>query len=97
MRVLVTGGTGFVGGWTAKSIVDAGHPVRFLVRNPTRLHTSVAKLGLEVSEYVVGDIADRESVCRALDGCDAVVHSAALVGTDLKQAARMMTTKLDYQ
>ncbi|MBL7325942.1 NmrA family NAD(P)-binding protein, partial [Escherichia coli] len=34
MRVLVTGGTGFVGGWTAKAIADAGHSVRFLVRNP---------------------------------------------------------------
>lgn len=94
MRVLVTGGTGFVGGWTAKAIVDAGHQVRFLVRNPARLQTSVATLGVDVSDYAVGDIADGESVGRALDGCDAVVHSAALVGTDPKQAEQMMTTNL---
>jgi dihydroflavonol-4-reductase len=95
MRVLVTGGTGFVGGWTAKAMVDKGHQVRFLVRNPARLHTSVATLGLDVSDHVVGDITDCESVCRALDGCDAVVHSAAMVGTDPKQADRMMTTNLE--
>ncbi|MGH3525029.1 MAG: NAD-dependent epimerase/dehydratase family protein, partial [Mycobacterium sp.] len=95
MRVLVTGGTGFVGGWTAKAIVDAGHRVCFLVRNPARLHTSVETLGLDVSDYVVGDITDRDSVYRALDGCDAVVHSAAMVGTDPKQADQMMTTNLE--
>ena len=77
MRVLVTGGTGFVGGWTAKAIADAGHAVRFLVRNPARLETSVAKLGVDVSDFAVGDIRDRESVRDALTGCDAVVHSAA--------------------
>lgn len=43
MRVLVTGGTGFVGGWTAKAIADAGHSVRFLVRNPAR-HGDAAPL-----------------------------------------------------
>lgn len=94
MRVMITGGTGFVGGWTAKAIVDAGHQVRFLVRNPARLQTSVATLGLDVSDYVVGDITDHESVGRALDGCDAVVHSAAMVGTDPKHADQMMTTNL---
>lgn len=95
MRVLVTGGTGFVGGWTAKAIVDAGHRVRFLVRNHARLHTSVATLGIDVSDYVVGDITDHESVRRALDGCESVVHSAAMVGTDPRQANQMMTTNLE--
>ncbi|MEO8814634.1 MAG: NAD-dependent epimerase/dehydratase family protein [Mycobacterium sp.] len=95
MRVLVTGGTGFVGGWTAKAITDAGHRVRFLVRNPAGLHSSVERLGVDVSDYVVGDIADRDSVKRALQGCDAVVHSAALVATDPSQADAMMTTNLD--
>lgn len=61
MRVLVTGGTGFVGGWTAKAIADAGHSVRFLVRNPARLKTSVAKLGVDVSDFAVADISDRDS------------------------------------
>jgi len=94
MRVLVTGGTGFVGGWTAKAIADAGHSIRFLVRNPARLQTSVAKLGVDVSDFAVGDITDRVSVRDALRGCDAVVHSAALVATDPRQTAEMLTTKM---
>jgi dihydroflavonol-4-reductase len=95
MRVLVTGGTGFVGGWTAKAIADAGHSIRFLVRNPARLQTSVAKLGVDVSDFAVGDITDRVSVREALRGCDAVVHSAALVATDPRQTAQMLTTNME--
>jgi len=94
MRVLVTGGTGFVGGWTAKAIADAGHSIRFLVRNPARLQTSVAKLGVDASDFAVGDITDRVSVRDALRGCDAVVHSAALVATDPRQTALMLTTNM---
>ena len=94
MHVLVTGGTGFVGGWTAKAIADAGHSIRFLVRNPDRLRTSVAKLGVDVSDFAVGDITDRVSVREALRGCDAVVHSAALVATDPRQTAQMLTTNM---
>ncbi|MUM35160.1 NAD-dependent epimerase/dehydratase family protein, partial [Mycolicibacterium sp. CBMA 361] len=95
MRVLVTGGTGFVGGWSAKTIADKGHSVRFLVRNPARLETSVAKLGVDVSDHAVGDITDRDSVLRALEGCDAVLHAAALVATDPSQTAQMLATNMD--
>lgn len=95
MRVLVTGGSGFVGGWSTKAIADAGHSVRFLVRNPDRLHSSVAKLGVDISDHMVGDITDRDSVMRALDGCDAVLHAAALVATDPSQTAQMLATNMD--
>lgn len=94
MRVLITGGTGFVGGWTAKAVADAGHSVRFLVRNPDRLQTSVAKLGVDVSDFAVADITDRVAVREALRGCDAVVHSAALVATDPRQTAEMLATNM---
>ncbi|HWF30537.1 MAG TPA: NAD-dependent epimerase/dehydratase family protein, partial [Mycobacterium sp.] len=94
MQVLITGGTGFVGGWTAKVIADAGHSIRFLVRNPDRLQTSVAKLGVDVSDFAVGDITDRVSVRDALRGCNAVVHSAALVATDPRQTNEMLTTNM---
>lgn len=94
MRVLITGGTGFVGGWTAKAICDAGHCVRFLVRNPDKLQTTVAKLGVDVSDFAVADITDRVAVRDALQGCDAVVHSAALVATDPRQTPEMLATNM---
>lgn len=90
--MLVTGGTGFVGGWTAKAIADAGHRVRFLVRDPAGLQAGVARLGVDVSDHVVGDITDAESVRAALHGCDAVVHAAAVVATDPRAAQQMLTT-----
>ena len=94
MRVLITGGTGFVGGWTAKAIADAGHSVRFLVRNPYKLQTTVAKLGVDVSDFAVADIIDRVAVREALRDCDAVVHSAALVATDPRQTPEMLATNM---
>jgi nucleoside-diphosphate-sugar epimerase len=91
----MTGGTGFVGAWTAKAVVEAGHRVRFLVRNPARLMTSVGQLGVDTSDHTVGDIADGSSTDAALDGCDAVIHCAAMVSTDPRQADLMLRTNLD--
>jgi nucleoside-diphosphate-sugar epimerase len=95
MRVLLTGGTGFVGAWTAKAVVEAGHQVRFLVRDPARLATSAAQIGVDTGDYAVGDIADADSTAAAMDGCNAVIHSAAMVSTDPRQADNMLRTNLD--
>jgi nucleoside-diphosphate-sugar epimerase len=89
MRVLVTGGTGFVGSWTARAVQDAGHQVRFLVRDPARLSTAAGALGVDTDDAVTGDITDRASVRRALDGCDAVIHCAAIVAIGPGAADRM--------
>lgn len=94
MRVLITGGTGFIGGWTALAVARAGHDVRFLVRDPSRLAGGPGSLGVDVSDAVVGDIGDAASVARALQGCDAVVHAAAVVAMDPSQADAMARTNL---
>jgi nucleoside-diphosphate-sugar epimerase len=83
---MVTGGTGFVGAHTVKALADAGHDVRLLVRHPERIDTNVKTLGVETVEYVVGDMTDAGAVGEALAGCDAVVHSAALVALDRRRA-----------
>ena len=94
MKVLLTGGTGFVGSWTARAVVDAGHQVRYLVRDPARLEPVAAALDLDVSDHAVGDITDAEAVAAALDGCDGVVHCAAVVAIGPGAAERMSRTNL---
>lgn len=94
MLVLVTGGTGFVGAWSAFELEQAGHSVRFLVRDPAKLAVSAGALGVDTSNFVVGDMTDAASVRAALDGCDAVLHAAALVSTDPTRSDEMLEGNL---
>jgi NADH dehydrogenase len=70
--ILVTGGTGFVGPKIVHALRTAGKDVRALVRKPER----GAALGVELVE---GDVTDPASLRRAVEGCDAVVHLAAII------------------
>ena len=91
MRVLVTGATGFVGSHAAKALQDAGHTVRALVRTPAKLETVTARVGVDLTalETAKGDIADADAVAGAIEGCDAVAHAAAVVGTDPSSEAEI--------
>lgn len=95
MKVLVTGGTGFVGSHTAKALIDAGHQVRLLVRSKRKAKAVFHNLGSEVDEILVGDITDTAAVARAVAGCDAVIHSAAMVSTAEKDAEQVRKTNVD--
>ena len=91
MRVLVTGATGFVGSHAAKALQDAGHTVRALVRTPAKLETVTARVGVDLAslETAEGDIRDPAAVASAVEGCDAVVHAAAVVSIDPNAAAEV--------
>ncbi|HET7746301.1 MAG TPA: NAD-dependent epimerase/dehydratase family protein, partial [Vicinamibacteria bacterium] len=73
MKVLLTGGTGFLGKNVARALAAAGHELRLLAR-PTS-----SRDGLPAGERVDGDVTDREAMLRAAEGCQAVVHMAAMV------------------
>ena len=80
MRVLVTGGAGFIGSHFAKRLAAAGDEVVVL----DKLTYSGNKANLEGAdvELVVGDICDAETVAEAAAGCDAVVNFAAETHVD---------------
>ena len=80
MRVLVTGGTGFIGSHAVGALQREGHIVRILVRDLGRVPLVLAPLGLDADEVAAGDMTDSEAVATALSGCDAVVHCAAEIG-----------------
>jgi nucleoside-diphosphate-sugar epimerase len=74
--IFVTGGTGLAGSNVCKQLRARGDDVRAIVRSVTDAEP-LAALGVELVE---GDISDAGAVKRAADGCDAAIHSAALLG-----------------
>jgi dihydroflavonol-4-reductase len=72
--VLVTGATGFVGGLLLRGLVQAGRPVRVLVRKPADRE----RLPVGGVELALGNLGDEEALARAADGCQAVYHLAGV-------------------
>src|SRR5262245_48999816 len=92
MRVLITGGTGFVGSHTVAAVVRSGHEVRLLVRRPDRVGAALAPFGIDVSDTVTGDVLDAASVRTAIEGCDALINAAAVYSLDPGQAKNVLAT-----
>ncbi|HVR70086.1 MAG TPA: SDR family oxidoreductase [Vicinamibacteria bacterium] len=77
MRVLVTGGAGFIGSHLAEALVHAGHRVRVLDNLYSGRRANLAPVKGDV-EFVRGDCADPATARRAMRGIEAVFHEAAI-------------------
>jgi uncharacterized protein YbjT (DUF2867 family) len=84
--ILVTGGTGFVGGHVVHALRQAGRPVRCLVRS-RRKAGKLAALGCELVE---GDVTDAPSLRRAVEDVDVVVHLVGIRQGRPQQFQRIM-------
>jgi uncharacterized protein YbjT (DUF2867 family) len=87
MRVLVTGGTGFVGPKVVQALRAQGRDVRALVRRPER-GRQLAAWG---AELVTGDVTDPASLRKAVDGCTHVIHLVAILTGSPADFHRVMT------
>jgi dihydroflavonol-4-reductase len=84
MKVFVTGGTGFIGGHVVGDLRDRGDEVVCLVRNPDKAK-DLAALGCE---WVTGDLGDDAAIRAGMDGCDAVIHGAAIYEVGIPKSER---------
>ncbi|MBV8931937.1 MAG: NAD-dependent epimerase/dehydratase family protein [Kutzneria sp.] len=81
MRVLITGGAGFIGSHIADELAERGHQVVIMDALLPKAHGSVTPPSwCERHEFVAGDVRDADQVGRVLDGVDVVCHQAAVVG-----------------
>ncbi|HET6997227.1 MAG TPA: NAD-dependent epimerase/dehydratase family protein [Solirubrobacterales bacterium] len=87
MKVFVTGGTGFIGGEVVRQLRARGDEVVCLVRSPGK-GAKVAELGCGLA---AGDLSDGDALKQGMEGCDAVIHAAAMyeVGIPKKQHPEM--------
>ena len=74
MKTLITGSTGYVGAALCEKLAAQNIPVRALVRSRKKAESLP-----QGTEVVVGDIMDRDSLRLALEGCNRIYHTAALV------------------
>ncbi len=86
MKILVTGGTGFVGPKVVHALRARAYDVRALVRDPRRARTLKA-WGCELIE---GDVTDPGSLRTAVDGCEVVVHLVAIIAGKPEDFERVM-------
>lgn len=76
MRILVTGGAGYIGGTVAQLLLDHGHQV-VIYDNLCHAHRSMVPAG---TEFIEGELADRPALEKLLHtGVDGVMHFAALI------------------
>ena len=81
MKVLITGGAGFIGSNLAKRLVDEGHSV--VVLDSILRGNKLDKETYSRVEFIKGDVRDQETVVRASKNCDLIFHFAAVLGVDI--------------
>lgn len=85
MKVLVTGASGFVGGWLSRALIEQGVDVRVLARRKSDL----SRLDGLPFQRAEGDVTDLNQVTSAVQGMDAVFHLAGLIAYRRQDRAAM--------
>jgi len=99
MRILITGGAGFIGTHLTRHLLDRGHAVTILDNFLSQVHGDRQTPSVDIAAHVrlvVGDVADATALSSALEGVDAIVHLAAETGTgqSMYEVSRYARTNL---
>jgi dihydroflavonol-4-reductase len=77
--ILITGGTGFLGSYIIKDLIEKNYRVRAMRRSTSKFPFYIPAEIFKKVEWVEGDILDTVSLEEAMEGIDAVIHSAAII------------------
>ncbi len=94
-KVLVTGGTGFLGAYIIKELIEKGYTVRAIRRSTSKLPHFIPSEIVDKVEWVEGDVLDVVSLNDAMNGIKKVIHSAAMVSFQKKEQPEMFATNID--
>ena len=83
-KVLVTGGTGFLGSYILQELISKGYAVRAIRRSNSAMPAWIDAAVLNKVEWVEGDVLDVVSIEDAMEGIDSVIHAAAVVSFNNK-------------
>ena len=92
--VLVTGGTGFLGAYIIKALIEKDYPVK-AIRRSNKLPGYIPKMIFDKVQWVEGDILDVISLEDAMEGVDTVIHSAAIVSFSRKEKKNMYKVNVE--
>lgn len=93
-KVLITGGTGFLGGYIIQELVQKGYAVRAIRRN-NKFPFFIPKNIFEKVEWVHGDVLDAIALQDAIEGTDVVIHAAAKVSFVSDGREEMFKTNIE--
>ncbi|MEJ7766809.1 MAG: NAD-dependent epimerase/dehydratase family protein [Chitinophagaceae bacterium] len=93
--ILVTGGTGFLGGYIIKQLVAKGYAVRATRRESSKLPLFIPSDILQKVQWVDGDVLDIMSMEEAMEGVDAVIHAAAKVSFEPAEKSEMFSINIE--
>lgn len=81
MKILISGGGGFIGAWTARKLLEAGHEIRILdIVDDRRIMRLIAgNAAANSMDWYAADIADTVAVEQAARDCDGIIHLAGLL------------------
>jgi len=92
MKVLVTGGAGFIGSFIVDALVEKGHDVRIFDFLEPQVHKEHPNYVSPKAEFIKGDIRDTGAIKKAIEDVEIIFHQAAMVGVgqSMYQIARYM-------